>query len=542
MKSNIERRKEISEGLLPPKGSKAYNSVVDNLKKNETPELREFMKKNWEKVTKSLEAQLLSNCGLITEHSLRYFLNEFNSRAWNSGLRSMPIMFNVMEAFFNYRKPEMYFELIEEENYSLSFFDFIDFVTSTSFTESKDIIYEELESDLIYNFNVGKDLSKISFNSENGDQFIVAGVSIIRREDEVTLLMTTGRKQTGKIIIDKSSVDFNSKNPEKSLILENAKERLDKEGLEWEYLDEEKEYIKVLVACRFDLETMTLDARYIAEEMNLMFNVKTDEVDGFLNSEGDFISEDLKKSYFNILETIEIYNPIFEAVKYSMYLPYYFNQNEEKIIEESHETDFKKINSSPVSKRKYNKTIGYKCSIKSLFILDTNHYYAPDKIRLRDDLFKIQTEGYWKNLEPEDIGLDKKGNTIHGKTWVNLNTSWFEAKPEDLIVKKENNSFTGENAGYIYVLRNPTMEENIFKIGLTRNNVDERAKQLSKTSVPDKFYKSQEWAVKDCLSAEKEVHNRLADFRVDPRREFFKIKYDNAIKVIIEVVEEINSK
>jgi hypothetical protein len=104
--------------------------------------------------------------------------------------------------------------------------------------------------------------------------------------------------------------------------------------------------------------------------------------------------------------------------------------------------------------------------------------------------------------------------------------SWFEAKEEDLIVEKHNDLFTGENSGYIYVLRNPTMEKNIFKIGLTRNMVADRAAQLSKTSVPDKFYKSQEWNVKDCVRAEEEIHSRLNSFRVDPRREFFKIEYD----------------
>lgn len=542
MKSNIDRRKEIFQGVLPPTGSKAYNDIADFLKKRENPDIKEFTKKSWEKVTKSLEAQYLSNCDLITEHSLRNYLTEFNNRAWKYGLRSMPTMFNIMEAFFNYRKPEIYFELIEEENYLISFFDFIDFVTSNDFKESLEIIKENLASDIIYNFNVGKDINEITFKSDVGDQFIVAGVSIIRREEEVTLLMTTGRKKTEEIDIDKKSIIFDSSNPNKSKILEEAKESLSKEDFEYEYIDENKEYIKVLVACRIDLETLTIDARYVAEETNLMFNITTDEIDGFLNSRGEFISEDIEKAYFNSLEKIKVYNPIFEAIKLSLYLPYYFNQNEDTIIEENHDTDFKKVNSNPITKRKYRDTFGYKCSIKPLFSLDSNNLFAPDKIKLRDDLFKIQTNGYWKKIPLEDVGLDKKGNPVHGKTWVNQNLSWFEAKEEDLIVKKEIELYSGVNAGFIYILRNPTMDVDIFKIGLTRNEVDERAKQLSKTSVPDKFYKSQEWNVKDCVVAEKKIHERLNDYRVDLRREFFKIKYDEAIKVIKEVVDEINKK
>lgn len=86
------------------------------------------------------------------------------------------------------------------------------------------------------------------------------------------------------------------------------------------------------------------------------------------------------------------------------------------------------------------------------------------------------------------------------------------------------------------------MDENIFKIGLTRDNVEKRANQLSKTSVPDKFYKSQEWNVRDCVTSERQIHKLLNDYRVDPRREFFKIDYDIAIQVITQVVKETNEE
>jgi hypothetical protein len=175
-----------------------------------------------------------------------------------------------------------------------------------------------------------------------------------------------------------------------------------------------------------------------------------------------------------------------------------------------------------------------------LYSLDKHNAFSPDKIKLRDDLFQVQTNGHWKKLEIDEIGLDKKGNPIHGRTWVNQNISWFQAKEEDLVITKDSKPFTGENAGFIYILRNPTMEKNIFKIGLTRNDVDIRVEQLSKTSVPDRFYKSQEWNVKDCVKAEKEIHALLNDYRVDPRREFFNIDYDKAIKVIKEVIDDIN--
>jgi hypothetical protein len=542
MKSNINRRKDIFKGVVPPAGTDAHKALVDHLKATESPESKAFSKKSWEKVNRSLEAQYLSNCDLVTEHSLRNYLTEFNNRAWQHGLRSMPTMFNIMEAFFIYRKPEIYFELIEEENYLISYFDFIDFVTSSNFKENQKIILENLTPDIVYNFNVGKDLGEITFKSDDKDEFIVAGVSIIRRENEATILMTTGRKKTEDLSIDKSSFKFDSPNPDKAEIIKEAKESLSKDELEYEYLDEEKQYVKVLVACRVDLDSMTIDARYVAEETTLMFKITTDEIDGFLNEKGGFISEDIKKAHQNSLEKIEVYNPIFEAIKMSLFLPYYFNLNEDSIIEEDHDTEFKKVNSNPIKKRKFRDTFGFKCSIKPLYILDIQDAMSADKIRLRDDLFKVQSKGYWKKLELDEVGLDKKGNPVHGKTWVNENLSWFEAKEKDLVIEKESPQYVGGNAGFIYILRNPTMEADIFKIGLTRNSEDERAQQLSKTSVPDKFYKSQEWNVKDCVRAEKEIHAELNDFRIDPRREFFKVQYDKAIATIKNVIDRINKE
>jgi hypothetical protein len=140
----------------------------------------------------------------------------------------MPVMFNILEAFFNYRKPEIYFELIEEENYLISYFDFIDFITSKDFNDDKGLIDGNLTSDLVYNFNVGDDLEKIKFKSDNGDEFIVAGISIIRRNNEVTVAVITGKKEIEKKIIDKDLLEFSTDDPDKSRMINEFKENIEK--------------------------------------------------------------------------------------------------------------------------------------------------------------------------------------------------------------------------------------------------------------------------------------------------------------------------
>lgn len=541
MKSNQERRKEIFKGVLPESGSKEYFDAIEHLKKEDenNPRIKDFVKEQFKKARISFEAQYLSHCDLITEKTLRHFLKEFNFRAWNHGLRSMPLMFNILESFFVYIKPTIYFELIEEENYLISLFDFLDYITSKEFSNNKKDIEDNLTNNLIFNFNIGNDAEKIKFKTSNNEEFIIVGISIVRRNNEVTILLNTGKKVNAKSTLDVKDFNF-GKNPNKTELIQDFNKNNENQAIETEFIDKEKQYAKYLVACRIDLETETVDARYVAEEHNSMFTIITDDIDGFVDINGEFKSEGYKNFIENSIEKISSFDAIIEIAKISMYIPLYLNLNEDNIYEESHETEFHKENKNPISKRKFRNSLGYKTSLKPLYVLNNSDELKPDFIKLRDDLFKIKTTGYWKKIENDEIGLDKNGNTIHGKTWVNNNLSWFQAKTDELIVQKENNKYTGENSGYIYILRNPIMGKNIFKIGLTRNDVDERIKQLSNTSVPDKFYKSQEWNVKDCIKAEKEIHLRLTDYRIDKRREFFNVEYDKAISVIFEVVNEIN--
>jgi hypothetical protein len=539
MKSNLDRRKEIFNGVLPSKGTEAYEKLKAYHKNRvQTPEEKKFFKDCFTKARNSLEAQHTSHSNFITEITLRHFLMEYNTRAWEHGLRSMPLLFNIMEAFFIYRKPHIYFELLEEENYLISFFDFLDFVTSQDFSNDESLIQENLVEDIIYNFNVGADLKEITFKTEDSVEYIITGVSLIRRKNEVTVLLITGSNE--KKTISAKDIKLETQNPDKKDLLNQFNSETEELNNEPLYIDNDGEYSKVLIVCRIDLDSNTIDARYVAEEYERLFKVITDESDGFTKANGEYLSEEYEELHKSSVKKIESFGAIMEVAKASLYLPYFLNIHDEELMEESHDTEFKKLNSNPIRKRKFKDTFGYKTSIKPLYVLNTNNKFSPDSITLRDDLFKIETSGYWKKLGADETGLNKKGEPIHGKTWVNKKLSWFEGTNEDLIVKKDSKKFSGENAGFIYIIRNPTMENNVFKIGLTTKKVEERIKQLSKTSVPDKFYKAQEWNVADCVTAEKRIHELLKEFRVDPRREFFEVDYSTAVEVISNVCNEIN--
>lgn len=107
---------------------------------------------------------------------------------------------------------------------------------------------------------------------------------------------------------------------------------------------------------------------------------------------------------------------------------------------------------------------------------------------------------------------------------------------------KSQNGIKAKNAGFIYLMRNPIFEKNIFKIGLTRRKVEKRAKDLSNTSVPDQFYILSEWFVDDCVIAENRIKEALKKYIVDPKREFFRINHKEAIKIIQEELDKLKNE
>jgi hypothetical protein len=59
------------------------------------------------------------------------------------------------------------------------------------------------------------------------------------------------------------------------------------------------------------------------------------------------------------------------------------------------------------------------------------------------------------------------------------------------------------------------------------------------TSSPDHFLVVEEWYVKDCLLTEKLIHEKLNKYRVNPKREYFRARYNIIFAAIDEVIGEI---
>lgn len=108
------------------------------------------------------------------------------------------------------------------------------------------------------------------------------------------------------------------------------------------------------------------------------------------------------------------------------------------------------------------------------------------------------------------------------------------------------NKRTQTGAGYVYILSNiGSFGENVYKIGVTRRDEpQERVRELSNASVPFKFDNHVFIFSKEAFELEKELHNRFENKRVNKinsRKEFFNITYDDVKKIVEENKELVHS-
>ena len=80
----------------------------------------------------------------------------------------------------------------------------------------------------------------------------------------------------------------------------------------------------------------------------------------------------------------------------------------------------------------------------------------------------------------------------------------------------------GAAPGYLYVFRSPAHGRDIYKVGYTERDPEDRARELSSASGnPVPFLVVQAWAVVDGRAAEVAAHEALASSRLSSSREFF---------------------
>jgi hypothetical protein len=107
---------------------------------------------------------------------------------------------------------------------------------------------------------------------------------------------------------------------------------------------------------------------------------------------------------------------------------------------------------------------------------------------------------------------------------------WEEIKYYSNRFRQSTNGNNGDQ--HVYILESISMPD-MVKIGYTKNNPEDRANQLSKsTGVPTPFNVVYSYSCFNGERIEKAVHKYFRKQRVNNQREFFYITADEAIKII----------
>jgi hypothetical protein len=266
-------------------------------------------------------------------------------------------------------------------------------------------------------------------------------------------------------------------------------------------------------------------------------------VSAYLDSSGKFISKESEEYVKKMPEVLNQHQALFELCKTCLFLPNYFEAFNEDVKLERHPTEYIKFRNK-VKNRKTISLVGnnYKVPYREPYVLLRENRQSPTRVGFITPEINIETTGYWKKLTINSQGVDKNGNPITGRTWVTQTISWSEVSDSSVVlsVTRRKEVFDSKNAGYIYVMRSAAHQKDLFKVGLTKRDSETRSKELSRsTSSPDQFLVVEEWYVNDCVLAERLIHEKLKDCRVNPKREYFKARYSIIFAAIDEVISDI---
>lgn len=545
MPRHKQRLSEIGGYALPPQRTPEGQAIRKFLRDHPSLPKREVAKLQ-KKAVARVSAQLENGAGLPVDVLIRYFLQEYNARNFKHGLWSMPASFNVVEAFVEYNPELNYFSLRDEQDHLISFPDFLDYATSPECPTDIDISTDILKEGVIYSFNAVNDLGEMTFSVSSGAEYGIGGCALVRHATELNVLLLVGEK-----------TDITQKTHELKAMTMDGRPVPGREGItaaqelhrEAVVLNSNASFWKVIALARFDLEDMTQNARYVLKDAGDSFLVLTDDVSVYLDDvTGNFMDEKCETLAKAVTAQVDQHGTLFELCKTCLNIPAYIEHYIDSVQTERHPTILlQNIRQGKWITKQKSLTPKERVTYRNVSVLrmapqpraDSTSYLAPE--------FRVETSGYWKTLSVQEIGEDKHGNPIHGRTWVQKQLTWVQ-KQEPLVVcttrnKRTDGSPTRDRSegddGYIYVMHNPAHNKDVFKVGLTKRNTDLRSDELSDTGSPDKFLVAHEWKVTDCARAEKIVHDALERYRINPKREFFRLPYWELMGIISAAVKDL---
>ena len=155
-------------------------------------------------------------------------------------------------------------------------------------------------------------------------------------------------------------------------------------------------------------------------------------------------------------------------------------------------------------------------------------------MRATELLAEITRRGLWKtNGESPEASI---GASVYDDIKKHGSKSRFaKAGHGYFVLSSGKGEAKRSNEGYVYILTHPCFLPNIVKIGKTQGAVEDRAKQLFTTALPREFNIYATLRTSKFAETEELIHDYFNAKRISPKREFFEISPDEALKVFYKV-------
>lgn len=520
--------KRIGAVAIPPKGTIQRERVERMLAAQNSPARKREMKRLFNVAANNVEAQALNGAPLPAPDTLREFLLEYSGRAMRHGLYSFPLSFNVGEAFYEYDPKLNSFDLLRERDCACRFVDLLEVYTSLIDLPPLESVASQLPDGEICSFSF---VDSPCYTLTGGDgEYSVRAASIVRRSNQVSIIITAGDHQA----------------PEMSQLnaAPAAKAPVWKEGVtadpllkrERVSLDGQVGVLRAVFLTRIDTTSGQRERTTYLRDYGDHYAVSTDDTRSYVDIlTGELMADpELIEKEAQVARSLCTLTDVSTLMCYAMWC---IEKHRHALLMERHPTRLRREWPRVVA-RGDDKFIARRNRhfTRNVEVLAGQADPATVVRSVRLPRLRIEHRGYWKRLADGDVGMDRNGRTIAGKTWVQEAMSWYEGGTD--IVNVKESLPQGADPGYVYVLRCAAHVKDLYKVGLTRRTVGERAVELSShTGVPDVFHVIASYPAGDCRSVEALIHQSLGEYRLRNTREFFLAPLTLILAVIGQVLE-----
>lgn len=474
-----------------------------------------------------LFARTHSGSGFLMSTVLRTFLLECYNRLVHHGPHSFPVSFNVLESFLVLdRKVSLVYDLRPEKEHLLDLDDYFEWYANDRPECDPQVLVDIMDEGVVYSYDMTSVADGYRVSGVKS-KIVVAGVSLVRHEDELSCFLVAGENpgcppddKVDRMLEAMSPTSGKEAiSPSKSLSVKNR------------YLDRFPGFVRVHLLTRFNLSAASYSVRYINIDLGAAFNVITDDP---VATRGGVTELD-KKLMGN-------YRSLYSALASLIYLPMMFVDEKEHTSTLTVKTKFFAERNSKLAKEAIREFTPPAHSFERVVRrLSTRQRSKSDSTSIVPPEFNVEKNGYWRGLAPGEFGKDQDGNHVVGRTWVARHDSWSASDPSAFLVERSPRTARGIDPGIVYVARNPANVANVYKVGLTRRTSKERASDLSKTSAPVPFLIVGEWSVGNCREVEKQVHKILKRYRLNPKREFFQCEVSRIFSAVERVIKKLEN-